>query len=245
LIVSAFTEITGQRLPSQKQTLQLFFHFHKDHTVHDSAALDADQILQFWNRDHIRTKKHYHVIAHVEKLVTTYNKLKKYKCRKTDTQRKNEDLVVADIEELFDMANEDATALIKIEEDKEFLKMQRSGRKGYIGTVDKELADKEKRIAMRKKAAEKRMMNERDRCEEAAETVTEKEASTSSDDTDDDKSPDFLPITKSQKVETPVSADSQKEKRCNSKRLFYLGSTEDSQSFCITCTVDSCSRAGS
>ena len=143
------------------------------------------------------------------------------------------------------MANEDATALIKIEEDKEFLKMQRSGRKGYIGTVDKELADKEKRIAMRKKAAEKRMMNERDSCEEAAETVTEKEASTSSDDTDDDKSPDFLPITKSQKVETPVSADSQKEKRCNSKRLFYLGSTEDSQSFCITCTVDSCSRAGS
>jgi hypothetical protein len=52
------------------------------------------------------------------------------------------------LDNLFDIAYADAFQLIKIEEDKIFLKHQREpGRVGYLGGVDKKLLDKEKKGA--------------------------------------------------------------------------------------------------
>ena len=49
----------------------------------------------------------------------------------------------ASIEGLFDLANEDAMTMMVIEEDKQFLHLQRQGRKEYMGGIDKELAERE------------------------------------------------------------------------------------------------------
>jgi len=60
---------------------------------------------------------------------------------------------------LFDIAHADAFQLIKIEEDKIFLKHQREpGRVGYLGGVDKKLSDKEKRAQLRATEEENRRM---------------------------------------------------------------------------------------
>jgi len=85
IIDHVISEILGQRLPSMRQALQLFFHYRKNNTIHESAGLVADNILHFWDRARIPTKQRHHVIAHIEKLFEQYSKLKKNKGRQTDT----------------------------------------------------------------------------------------------------------------------------------------------------------------
>ena len=80
--------------------------------------------------------------------------MQKHALRKTDAQIRKESDFLSEIDKLFDIAHADALSLIKIEEDKDFLLNQRSGRKGYIGSLDRELAEKEKRALKRKEAAE-------------------------------------------------------------------------------------------
>ena len=96
----------------------VFFYHREKKTVRDSAAAVADEILDFWYRARIPTKQRYHVIAHVEKLFDEYCKLKKNKGRQTDTQRSKESDFVTHLEELFDIAHEEAMSLITIEEEK-------------------------------------------------------------------------------------------------------------------------------
>ena len=42
----------------------------------------------------------------------------------------------ASIEELFDIAHEDARTMMVIEGDRQFLHLQRQGRMGYMGRID-------------------------------------------------------------------------------------------------------------
>jgi len=55
---------------------------------------------------------------------------------------------------------------MKIEEDKQFLQLQRTGRKGYMGNVGKQLAVEE-RAAKRKEAEGKRILKEKKRLQDA------------------------------------------------------------------------------
>ena len=50
LIGSTTNKVTGARLPSASQALQLFFYFHTDLklTVRESSANAIDLILPFW-----------------------------------------------------------------------------------------------------------------------------------------------------------------------------------------------------
>lgn len=60
------------------------------------------------------------------------------------------------LDDLFDIAHQDAMSIIRIEEDRLFLLAQREkGRRGRMGGVDKVLALKEERAMKRKIAAEK------------------------------------------------------------------------------------------
>jgi len=74
----------------------------------------AAKVSDFWNRARIPTKQRYQVIAHIEKMFKTYCKLKKNKGRMTEIQRSNEMEFAASIEELFDIAHEDAMTMMVI-----------------------------------------------------------------------------------------------------------------------------------
>ena len=113
--------LTGRRLPSKKEVLQVFFFMKKTNSVKISAKLVTDQLLDFWHRARIPTKQPYHIVSHVEKLFDKYCKLKKNRGRDTEKQKINEAEFTQEIEELFDMAHEDAMTMITIDEDKVFL----------------------------------------------------------------------------------------------------------------------------
>src|SRR6218665_2232439 len=91
--------------------LQLFYYYHKDKTIHESVGFVAAKVSDFWNRARIPTKQRCHVIAHIEKLFKTYCKPKENKGRMAETRRSNEMEFAASIEELFDIAHEDAMTI--------------------------------------------------------------------------------------------------------------------------------------
>ena len=85
------------------------------------------------------------------------------------------------IEQMFDIAHQDAMELIRNEEDREFLRLQREGRQGCMGGVDKKLDLKEHRI--KKRQSEERGRKQKyDEVMEAQKTVTSFETTDDSDD---------------------------------------------------------------
>ena len=156
LIGPTLDQLTGKKLQSTKQVLKLFFHLHKNDgkNVKESVKLAILQVLPFWQISRIPTKSELHAREKLEKLFLKWKGLQKHALRKTDTQIRKESDFLSEIDKLFDIAHADALSLIKIEEDKDFLLNQRSGRKGYIGSLDIELAEKEERALKRKEAAE-------------------------------------------------------------------------------------------
>jgi hypothetical protein len=70
LIGHPISDIPDQQLLTQKQVLQLFSHYHKAKTIHESADLGAEKVLNFWYRAKLPTKQRYHVVAHVENCIT-------------------------------------------------------------------------------------------------------------------------------------------------------------------------------
>jgi hypothetical protein len=66
--------------------------------------------------------------------------------RQTETQTIKVNNFVNNLDDLFDIAHANAIHLIKLQEDKEFLKAQREkGRRGYMGALDKKLLITEKK----------------------------------------------------------------------------------------------------
>ena len=146
-------EITGSKLPSYRQVLKVFFHYHKTlkKTIHESSRLVIKQVLQFWKKARIPTRLEKHAIQKLESLYDKWIKLKKNASRQTDTQKKKENEFIENLENLFDIAHMDALMIMKIKEDRDFLLAQREkGRKGCMGQVDMVLAAKETRAIKRK-----------------------------------------------------------------------------------------------
>jgi len=189
LIGQGSMALSGHTLPSKKQVLQTFFYHKKDNNIRQSATIVTQQVLIIWNKARIPTKQPYHVVAHVEKLFDKYCKLKKNKGRDSLTQHNNEQAFIEEIEQLFDIAHENAMTSITLEEDRQFLQMQRDSMKGYMGALDTELAQKEERITERKAAVFQRQVKESERKSEADETVELVESDT--DDNDEDGNDDM------------------------------------------------------
>jgi len=66
------------------------------------------------------------------------------------------------IDNLFDISHAASDQLIRIEEDREFLKLQQQLRSGVIGSVDRKKADREKRAIERKLKTENRVKCKRE-----------------------------------------------------------------------------------
>lgn len=147
-------QITGAKLPSNRQVLQVFFHNLRFVKLdkYKSADLTIDSVLIFWKQAHIPTRGHNKC---AEKLVALYQKLRNFgrtkPSRRSDGKVDEVQEFVDKLDDLFDIASANALEQMKIEEDKQFLEMQRlKGRpKSMIG-VDMALYEREKRSQIRK-----------------------------------------------------------------------------------------------
>lgn len=147
-------QITGTKLPSNGQVLRSFFYNMRQvgKSLRDAAALTTQELLVFWEKARIPTKQPQHCISKLEKLHDEWRKLHKNANRPGVTQKKKEDAFKSNLDDLFDVAHQDALASM-CEEDKQFLLLQREkGRPGCMGGVDMKLMKREERREKRQAA---------------------------------------------------------------------------------------------
>lgn len=148
LIGSDISQITGSKLPSNRQVLQVFFFNMRcvNLPIRESAKLTIDETVIFWQKASIPVRQPHHCIAKLEALYNLWRNLQKNCRRKSETQKSKEAEFTEKLDDLFDIAHANALETMKLKENREFLIAQRrKGRIGCIGPVDKKFADAEKR----------------------------------------------------------------------------------------------------
>lgn len=148
LIGTTNETLTGAKLPSNRQILGRFLHLHlKDNiSIQKSAHITTNELLDFWNKARIPTKQNYNIVNQIKKLHLKWIGIKKNANRQTETQVIKMNNFVNNLDDLFDVAHANAMNLIKLQEDKEFLKAQREkGRRGSMGALDTKLLITEKK----------------------------------------------------------------------------------------------------
>ncbi len=118
LIGSEENTILGCKLPSNRQVLKLFFHYHQTigFTNRQSATAVIRDVMPFWNKARIPVRQEHHSIAKLEQLHEKWMKLQKNASRESETQRTNETKFMDQLDNLFDIAHQDALQIIQIEE---------------------------------------------------------------------------------------------------------------------------------
>ena len=142
LIGGTLSEITGSKLPSNRQVLARFFHAHviEKLTIQNSAVLTTRELVQLWMKAKIPTRQEYNIVGKMKDLYGQWQALKKNATRKSDTQKSKEKSFSTGLDDLFDVAHANAMELLKIDEDKKLLEAQREkGRRGCMGSVDSKL----------------------------------------------------------------------------------------------------------
>lgn len=153
-------QITGAKLPSKRQVLEVLFYNIREVklTVSESSNLVIRECLIFWEKARIPTKALPHCIKKLVKLYELWKDLQKNSKKTQDIFKRREEEFQSDLDNLFDLAHADALAKIKIEEDKMFLLHQREpGRPGCLIGVDKKLMEKEERAKQRILGEENRL----------------------------------------------------------------------------------------
>ncbi|KAK0067270.1 hypothetical protein Bpfe_003368 [Biomphalaria pfeifferi] len=149
LIKSYVPEILGAKLPSYYQTFGYFLHLHKVEkmTVRKASKLTINVIMEFWKKASIQK---------LESVFYEWKGLQKHKSRSGEAHKKQEHEFVSHLEDLFDIAHQDALTIISNPEDRAFLLRQREkGRPGSIGVRDK-VTERKARAAGERKQAEAR-----------------------------------------------------------------------------------------
>lgn len=154
-----YDQILGNKLPSRKQVLSVFFFNHRvrNLTISASANMVVEELLVFWKKARVPTQEKKHCVNKVISLHKEWIAATKHISRRNDAQQKIENDFLESLEDLFDVATEKALRTIKIEEDRQFLIFQRQkGRPGSMVGVDNVLLQKEKRRMKRLEEAETR-----------------------------------------------------------------------------------------
>lgn len=139
-------------LPTVGDMLKTFFYNHKmmKRTVSDSLKATCNELVEIWEKSRIPTAFKPNIISKMRTEVDEYNLVKKNKGRVSDAQKSRELQFVNHMKELFDIAHKEAEQLIRINEDRLFLKDQRGHRKMTMAGEDKTLTAKEKRSRQRR-----------------------------------------------------------------------------------------------
>jgi hypothetical protein len=157
--------ITGARLPSQKQTLQLLFHYLKSEkkTLRESCHVTIAKVAEFWRKANLPTTNMQHSIERLERIYNEWRKLQKNQKRGGYGQKEKEKLFVESIEKTFNISHANSDYLIPNKEDKLFLEMQLGdGRQSSsMAQVDKKFQEKRQRTQARMDAMKARAKREK------------------------------------------------------------------------------------
>lgn len=163
-------EITGAKLPSNRQLMQMFFYnvrFVKL-TARESARLAVSAVLIYWQQARIPTQLENKCIEKVLKLYDQWKSIRKrVASERTGAKKEMENTFVDALDDLFDIAHANALEQMRIEDDKEFLRLQRQkGRPGCMGGIDMTLYAREKRVTERKEKELARKRRYEEMCQE-------------------------------------------------------------------------------
>lgn len=165
-------QVVGAKLPSKRQVLKvLFFHIRIGKlSKRESARFVVKEISIFWEKARIPIRYEARSIEQVIALHKKWAEVRVHVNRRSDTQVKCEKAFMDELDNLFDIAHSNALDLIKNQEDRQFLELQRQpGRPGSMIGVDTKLAAQEQRAAARK---ENMQVRKRKHCEATQESGT-------------------------------------------------------------------------
>ena len=157
--------LTGCKLPSNGDVLRVYLHRmeQKGTVKHDAAVHTVKEVSDFWEKARIPIRPFQHAVKKLEDMVCKWEALKKNKGRRSETQEKNEGEFKEILNDLFDIAHQDALKMIKIAEDKEFLKAQREkGRRGSMAGVDVKLVKQEEAKAKQEEKKRKKLARQQE-----------------------------------------------------------------------------------
>lgn len=152
-------KILGSKLPSNRQVLSVFLFKKKrlNKTLQESANLLFDEISVFWGKARIPIRRKSHCVEKMLNLYGTWLSFKKSISRQSETEKQKREKFIEEMDNLFDIAHNDALNMINNEEDKLFLISQRKkGRVGIMQGIDRTLTGVEKRREERESLERKR-----------------------------------------------------------------------------------------
>lgn len=154
LVGTVSCQIVGSKLPSNRQVLRVLFYNVRvvNLTMKESADLVIQEVAIFWQKARIPMRQSFHCVKKLLTLYEDWKKIQKNVNRRAvsikEEQRRDHFSEIMD--NLFDIAHADAISMIKIEEDREFLLLQRQkGRPGCMAGIDKKLISKEEKALNR------------------------------------------------------------------------------------------------
>lgn len=203
--------LTGTKLPSVGDVLRFYLHQLKTSTTkHEAAVATLNEVKTFWDKARIPMRRIDNAVKQLEDLVKRWEGLKKNKARRTVTQVANEDALYDILNDVFDIAHQDALDMIKIPEDKAFLLAQREkGRRGLMAGVDISSVQKEK--AQAEKAKNQLMWKEKQLADKTKlDRLVALESSTSSSESDDSSDSQF---------EEPIETSTPKTRKRGRKNI--------------------------
>ena len=156
LLGSTEANFSCAKLPSRREVLKVLFDFHtwKKKSLNDSVKETVAMILPIWERARIPTRAKNHIWEQLRHLHREWQSLKKIINRKSVTEERKREEFKDSLNNVFDIAHEQAMTMIKIEEDRQFLNTQREkGRQGSMLGIDMKLSRQEERAKARSAAA--------------------------------------------------------------------------------------------
>lgn len=188
LLGPPISELLQSKLPTKREVLQLFFHYHNEEkkNVTEATSSVVNDVMNVWDRARIATSHRPYIIKSFKKLYDDYLKLKKNKKRVTKTENSRQHTFVSSLMSLFDIAHKNVEKRTSNPEDIEFLSAQREvNRRGYMVGVDKN-EEKKQALALKRQAD---MERRRTRVRLEEEALFEKAVlDSSNDDNSDDES---------------------------------------------------------
>lgn len=153
-------QISGAKLPSNRQVLQVFFYNMRfvQQDANASAKLALKAVLIFWEQARIPVRDVYRCSDQILKLYKQWTTIKKrIPSKRSPAQIESAKKFQDSLDDLFDISPEDVFSRIRIEEDKQFLiKQKQKGRPGCMAGVDMKLFAREFRSFQRQKNEQSR-----------------------------------------------------------------------------------------
>jgi len=238
-------QLSTARLPSKGDVLRrlLFHHLEEHQEVKASVRATTVAVLEVWERARIPTQRIDAVERKLRKLYDEYLLLKKNRRTELESCRMKEDIFKGDLSDLFDLSSKNALEVMKNEEDKEFLLLQKEDTMSCsMAGVDKCLEAKETRKRCQESKSEARRQRSSVEMQNVTECISSTSAlpestatsSSSSGDDDDEYKPPSTPSSstsssshsakKMKKVLTEeVAASLDRVNLSDRKALFVVG----------------------